>query len=200
MKKRRLSLVFFLGAGLILCGLCLALVFGLRVSAGSRHSPMVVSSIEQVLPEKTQGIPELYPNSGMPVLEIDGTDYVALLEIPAFGLTLPVADQWDRLKLSQSPARFWGSAYDHTLVIGGTDSAQQFGFCDKIEHGTLVILTDMTGAQFAYTVTDIDRAKHAETHWLTDADCDLTLFCHDLYAMEYLAVRCVFAYNEQGPT
>ena len=60
---------------------------------------------------------------------------------------------------------------------------------------SFVIVTDMTGVQFAYTVTGVDRAKHAETQWLTEEGCDLTLFCHDIYAMEYIAVRCVFAYR-----
>lgn len=68
-------------------------------------------------------------------------------------------------------------------------------FCDKIEYGTVVTVTDMTGTQFTYTVSDVHRARHAETQWLMDDDCDLTLFCHDGYSMEYIAVRCTFAYS-----
>ena len=61
-------------------------------------------------------------------------------------------------------------------------------FCDKIEYGTVVTVTDMTGTQFTYTVSDVHRARHAETQWLMADDCDLTLFCHDGYSMEYIAV------------
>lgn len=195
MKTGKVSLPLVLGVGLILVSLCFVLVFQYRVYAGSRKSQLVVSKLIEILPERTPGVPGMYPDSCMPVLEIDGVDYVAMLEIPLLGVRLPVADNWDSEKLSDSPARFFGSAYDQTLVIGGADYPQQFAFCDKIEHGTKVIVTDLTGAQFSYTVSRIDRAKDAENQWLMNTDYDLTLFCRDMYSMEYIAVRCVFSYQ-----
>ena len=195
MRKRKIPLPFALGMILILCGLGVMLFFGVRSRIGGEKCRQVVEKMAQLLPERTPGLPGMSPDPGMPVLEIEGTDYVAQLEIPAFGITLPVADKWDSGRLSYGPARFWGSAYDGTLVIGGGDDPRQFGFCDKIEHGAVVTVTDMIGTQFAYTVSDVDRAGGAKTEWLADADCDLTLFCHDLYSMEYIAVRCVFAFN-----
>lgn len=195
MKRRKISLPILLGICLILCSLCLVFFSRFRMYTGFRESQAVLLQIDALLPERTPGLPETYPDSGMPILEIDGADYAALLEIPSFGVTLPVADHWDSQKLARSPARFSGSAYDHTLVIGGADDPHQFAFCDQIEHGALVTLTDMTGAQFSYTVSRIDRAKHAEAQWLTDAEYDLTLFCRDTYSMEYIAVRCVWAYQ-----
>ena len=195
MKKRKFPLFLVLGICLILAGVSLVLVFQIRMHMGAQHSQAILSSMEQVLPERTAGVPGIYLTSGMPVLEIEGADYVAMLEVPSFGIALPVSNQWDSNKLSRSPSRFFGSAYDNTLIIGGADDPRQFGFCDKIEHGALITVTDMTGAQFTYTVSGVDRAKHAGPQWLADADCDLTLFCHDLYSMEYIAVRCDFAYN-----
>lgn len=194
MKKRKISLPFSLGVCLILCGLCLLLVSQLRTHIGLRNSREILLRLSEILPEKTPGVPGVYFSSGMPVLEIGGIDYAAVLEVPAFGVAVPVADQWDSGRLSLSPARFSGSVYDQTLIIGGADLAWQLAFCDKIEHGTVIIVTDMTGTQFTYTVSGIYRARHAEAQWLMDADCDLTLFCHDRYSMEYIAVRCTFAY------
>ena len=114
-----------------------------------------------------------------------------MLEVPAFGLALPVADQWDSKNLHFPPGRFSGSAYDNTLVIGGADSQGQFSFCDKIDNGAVITVTDMTGVRFTYTVFRVDRAKHAESQWLVADDYDLTLFCRDAYSMEYIAVRCI---------
>lgn len=193
--KRKLSIPLVLGIALILCSLGLVLFFQIRLHLGAKQNQLAVSNIEALLPDRVPGLPGSSPNAGMPVLEIDGTDYVALLEVPAFGITLPVAAQWDQNKLSDEPARFFGSTDDHTLVIGGVDDERQLGFCDKIELGERITVTDMTGAQFTYTVSDVDRAKHADTQWLTDADCDLTIFCHDLYSMQYIAVRCTFTYS-----
>ena len=195
MKKRKFSLTIILGGCLVLLSLFLLIVLQIRAHTGNRQSQRIASKMEELLPERTAGVPGTYSFTTMPVLEIEGTDYSAMLEIPAFGCTLPVADKWDSSKLSRSPARFWGSAYDGTLVIGGSDDPQQFGFCDKIGHGTQVILTDMTGSRFTYTVSRIDRSRHAETYWLATADDDLTLFCHGISSTEYIAVRCTFAYN-----
>ena len=193
MKKRKISLPLVLGGCLILCSLCLVLAGQLRAHVGAGKSREVVAQLESLLPERTAGVPGTYPYADMPVLELGGADYVALLEVPAFGVTLPVTDSWEGRSLSRAPARFWGSAYDNTLVVGGSDDARQFGFCTGIGHGATVRLTDMTGAQFNYTVCGIDRAKHAQSEWLMDEDCDLTLFCHDVLAMEYVAVRCVLS-------
>lgn len=195
MKKQWFPLLLVLGALLVLLSVSLIVADQIGMYAGSRHCQKIAAKMEEILPERTPGVPEMHPNSVMPVLAIDAVDYAAMLEIPAFGLTLPVADQWDSGKLSRCPARFSGSTYDSPLVIGGADHSKHFGFCDKIENGTLVTVTDMTGAQFAYTVTKVERAKHAQSQWLTHSNYDLTLFCHDVYAMEYIAVRCTSTYQ-----
>ena len=195
MKKRKIPLVLILGACLVLISLALLVASQICMHMGTQQCQNTVTQMDKILPERTAGVPGMYPDSGMPVLEIDGKDYVAMLEIPSFGITLPVADKWDSNKLFLSPSRFFGSAYDDTLIIGGIDHPQQFGFCDQIEHGAFVTVTDMTGAQFTYTVSNVERAQHAEAQWLTDTDCDLTLFCRDTYSMEYVAVRCSFVYS-----
>lgn len=195
MKKRRFPLLLVLGVFLILLSVSLVVADQIGMYAGAQHCQKIAAKIEEVLPERTQGVPGMYADSVMPVLSINGTDYAAMLEIPAFGLALPVADKWDNSNLSRCPTRFSGSAYNSTLVVGGADHSGQFGFCDKIEHGVIVRVTDMTGAQFAYKVTKVDRAEHAQSQWLMDDHCDLTLFCHDVNTTEYIAVRCDLAYN-----
>jgi len=190
MKKRKLSVLLLVGVTLILLSLVLVSIFLIRGQIGAVKCREVAEKMQALLPEKSPGVPELYGDPNMPVLEIDGKDYVALLEIPAWDLTLPVADSWNKDRLYEGPARFSGSAYDGTLVIGGVDDARQLGFCDKIENGTEVTVTDMTGASFSYTVSRVDRAKQADARWLMNSEFDLTLFCRDLYSMEYVAVRC----------
>lgn len=189
MKK----LPLLLGIGLLLGSLGILVFLGIRVHTGNQNSQKILSQIIDLLPERTQG--ETHLDSEMPVLALAGADYVALLEIPAFGVTLPVADKWDCSDLYSAPSRFCGSAYSSTLVIGGADSPGQFSFCDKIDDGALVIVTDMTGCRFTYTVVKADRAKHAEAQWLQSSGWDLTLFCRDMYSMEYIAVRCVLSHK-----
>ncbi len=195
MKKRRFPIVLALGISLVLVSFSLVVGQQIRIHIGANESQKAVTRMNELLPERLVGVPEIYPNPNMPVLEIDDVDYVALLEIPSFNLTLPVADAWNSKKLYNSPARFYGSCYDHSLVIGGADNSYQFLFCDKIENGTVITVTDMTGARFSYTVSRVDRSKSAKSDWLIGTDYDLTLFCRDAYSMEYVAVRCSFTYS-----
>jgi len=194
-KKHKFSILLTLGAALILVGLTLAVVFQIRVHTGSAERQAALAKMQVLLPDRSTGVPGTYPNPDMPVLEIDGVDYAAMLEIPSRNITLPVADKWNSEKLLRSPARFYGSAYDGSLVIGGADNAYQFAFCDEIDNGTVITVTDMTGAQFFYTVSRVDRSQSAGSNWLISSDYDLTLFCRDTYSMEYIAVRCSFLYS-----
>ncbi|MBQ1226118.1 MAG: sortase [Clostridia bacterium] len=195
MKKGKFPIVLVLGIALIVISFSMIVVLNVRSYIGADKSRSVIETMQELLPERSEGIPEIYADPSMPVLQIDGVDYVALLEIRSLGALLPIADKWDSDKLFVSPARFCGSVYDHTLVIGGVDSTGQFDFCDKIDNGTLVTVTDMTGTQFTYTVERVDRSKKAENEWLTGTEYDLTLYCRDNYSMEYIAVRCNFVYN-----
>lgn len=194
MKKRKCPVILIIGACLVLISLSFMIAYQIRLQMGARQSQTIASKINEILPERTVNAPGI-PDAVMPALQLEDKDYVALIEIPSFGLVLPVADRWDSGKLSISPARFFGSAYDDTLIIGGIDHKEQFGFCDQISHGAFVTVTDMTGSQFSYTVSKVERSKHAQSQWLVNQDFDLTLFCHDIYSMEYIAVRCNLAYN-----
>lgn len=195
MKKRKFPIALVLGVSLVAISFLLIVGLQIRTHIGANESRKVVMRMNELLPERTVGVPGISPNPNMPVLEINDVDYVALMEIPSLNLTLPVADAWNSQKLYSSPARFYGSCYDHSLVIGGVDNAHQFSFCDKIDNGTVIIVTDMTGTQFSYTVSRVDRSKSAESNWLINRDYDLTLFCRDTYSMEYVAVRCSFMYS-----
>ena len=187
------KIILWCGVCLVALGVCLAAVFGLRAYKGERQCRAVASQIEKLLPERTDGV--VNADSGLPVLEIGGKDYAGLLEIPGFGLTLPVANDWNEKDLYGAPARFLGAVGETPLVIGGADTAYQFGFCDSIDTGAQITFTDMTGGVFTYTVCRVDRSEEAALSWLQKEDYDLTLFCRDTYSLEYIAVRCAFSYQ-----
>ena len=190
MKNRKVSILAIIGIGLIVCSFCLVAALHICMEQGSRQSQKAAEQISALLPEKTPGIAEVYSDAQMPVMEIDGVDYVGLLEVPAFGICAAIADEWNGKSLFPAVGRAWGSAYDGSLVIGGSDYPGQLAFCAEVELGTQITVTDMTGARFSYTVSRVDRAKSAEAQWLANGDFALTLFCRNTYAMEYIAVRC----------
>ena len=193
MKHKKGILPLLLGSALILAGLCLLLFFHFRGYRGDKQIASVVSQMETLLPEPSKGTPGLSADSRMPILEIDNRDYVALVEIPAYEIKLPVADLWDSQALHTAPARFHGSAYDGSLVIGGADRDGQFAFCSQVDLDAAVIVTDMTGVQYTYRVSRVDRADEASAQWLMAGEFDLTLYCRDATSLEYVAVRCTYA-------
>jgi len=191
MKKGKFPIALVLGICLVMIGFSLFAGIQLRTQIGAEECRKTVTEMMKLLPERAAGVSGISSDPDMPVLQINEEDYIALIEIPSMNLALPVAAAWNSQKLYRSPARFYGSCYARSLVIGGADNPHQFAFCDKIGEGSVITVTDMTGTQYCYTVSRVDRSQSAERDWLISGDYDLTLFCRDTYSMEYIAVRCM---------
>lgn len=192
--KKRVPIALILGCCLLICSFCLFAFAQIRIYRALVKAEDVVRKIEELLPKRIGGVAGSVSDSAMPVLEMGKEDYIALVEVPGFGVTLPVCSSWDVGKLSGSPCRFWGSVYDNSLVIGGSDQKGQFDFCDRINPGAVITVTALNGEEFKYQVARVDRAKHAKAEWLMEETYDLTLFVRAAYSLEYIAVRCSALY------
>ena len=188
MKLRKLFRV--LGCVLILASLGLGAFSLIRTNQAKERCADAVQRIQALLPSPTAGIMDQYSSMAMPVLEVGGQDYVCLIRIPVFGVTLPVKNGWNQTAVSLGPCRFSGTVYDGSLIIGGADQTGQFDFFDRLDLDDKITVTDMTGAEFHYAVTRIDRAKSADAEALNRHEADLVLFVRDALSMEYLIVRC----------
>ena len=188
--KRGSKLLIALGLLLILGSLGALLGFRLQAVSARKTAAATVSRLRELLPTGSPGILEQYSNMEMPVLQVGGQDIAAIIEIPAFGLSLPVRNSWEGGRVRRMPARFCGTAYDGTLVIGGSDQPGQFDFFEQLQPGAAVTLTDMTGKIFSYTVSRIDRSSSASAEKLTAGDWELTLFVRDAYSLDYILLRC----------
>ena len=189
--RRGSKLLQILGCLLIFCGLGLLVFSRLHAEKAQTAAAQVLEQIEVILPERTAGAMDTYSTMEMPVLQIGGQDFSAVLDVPAFGRTLPVDHVWGADKVTSFPCRFYGSVYDGSLVIGGADQQGQFDWLDQIQQGSVVTITDMTGAEFSYVVDRVDRSKTAQAEVLISEAADLTLFVRDAYSLEYVIVRCV---------
>jgi len=187
--RRKLSLPQFLGLALVLAAAGLLLFSRFFVRSAAREAQETYETLNSLVPQRFPGIPGLRANPEMPVLELDGRDYVGLLEIPSQGVELPICSSWDTGELKRCPCRFWGSVHSSSLVIGGACQEGQFDFCEDLEIGDFITVTDMTGSEFTYRITHIGRSRHAGTQWLCDEQYDLTLFARTRRTLEYIAVR-----------
>ncbi len=187
---RRANLLII--AGILLIGLSLGslLITQMIIRGTAADTDAVLKRLDQMIPNRTAGLPDTYRNTEMPVLQLEGQELVAILEIPEYSVRLPVHATWGQGSALGIPRRFTGSAYDNTIVIGGSDQKGQFDCFDKIEPDTRVTLTDMTGAEFAYRIDQIQRSDSAEADILMDDNYALTLFTRDATTMDYLILRC----------
>lgn len=142
-------------------------------------------SAETVIPDY-----QLNPAMEMPVETVDGVGYIGVLDIPALGLSLPVASEWDSAVSQLAPCRYSGSAYLGNLVIAGHNYRSHFGPLDQLAEGDAVIFTDTDGNRFAYTVAELEVLGPGDVEAMTGSDWALTLFTCTVGGQSRLAIRC----------
>lgn len=182
-------------AGLLLVLVSSVLLLGSELMAARNQTvtKKLTVQIKANIPVISEGDPENYSDAGMPVLQLEGKDFAGLLQVPSFGVNLPIGSSWDVAAVSQYPCRFWGSAYDNSLIVGGSGRKGQFDFCGKLDLGEKILVTDMAGARFSYEVVRIDRRNHADMECFEESEADLILFVRESSSRSYIIVRCQFA-------
>lgn len=198
------------GRLLTVCGtLLIAAALGLTAynlwdeSQAASRADGALERLTQRLPEEPPAsteneelvIPDyiLDPSREMPVTEIDGNDYVGVLEIPALGLSLPVMDQWSYPGLKTAPCRYTGSAYANDLVIAAHNYQRHFGQIKELSSGDEVTFTDMDGNIFRYEVAETEVLQPTAVEEMTSGDWPLTLFTCTVGGQYRVAVRCAEA-------
>lgn len=159
--------------------------------AGEESAQVMVrlrQEMEQAaLPEETRTEPEQSPEAEetplpdpagreMPTLEIDGQAYIGYLELPTLGLSLPVMSEWSYPKLRIAPCRYWGSAYDDSLVILAHNYDRHFGRLQELAIGDPVQFIDADGVIYQYTVEKQEILEKPDVEKMVDSGYDLTLF------------------------
>lgn len=92
----------------------------------------------------------------LPVVEIDGNEYVGEISIPAIGIDLPVMSEWSYPRLKIAPCRQFGSSRTDDLVIAAHNYESHFGKLSSLSAGDSVIFTDMDGIENQYVVSKIE--------------------------------------------
>lgn len=187
MKKnnRIRNLCIVAGCGLIVGALTLLVVNVASRSVYRSRCEEYVSVIQTALPPVNNAVAEPGRNNTMPVLPVDGVDFAALLELPAFETVLPVCNQWG--SPGKYPCRLTGSVYDGTLIIGVEEHL--LPFAEQLYVGDLVTLTDMIGNRYSYRISDIEIHHRADTEALQDTDAPVTLFVKHAYSSKYTVLR-----------
>ena len=192
MKKQTDRIVrrLFVPVGVCLLAAAIASLFWWQwgIRASEQKMQTCVQTIRTLIPQPQGAVPEQRRDNTMPVLSLDGTDFVGMLEMPRHGACVPVCADWGAV--TKYPCRFGGSVYDRTMQIGATSQKGQFDFYREISAGDTVFFTDAEGNRYSYAVTDIHYENHADQAALGREEAALTLFIKNMYGFEYIVIFC----------
>lgn len=132
----------------------------------------------------------LNPAMDMPRTEINGEEYIGILEIPKLGLSLPIASTWSYPKLRKTPCCYSGSAYQGDLIISAHNYESHFGNLRNLQEGESVTFTDVDGNVFRYEVSTRETIQPEDIEGMKSGDWDLTLFTCTYGGQQRVTVRC----------
>lgn len=189
MNHRIRNLCIVAGCGLIVGALVLLIFSVASRAAYTARCEEYVSTIGETLPPVQNAVPQPGLNNTLPALEIEGIDFVALMEFSAFETTLPVCNDWGDPE--KYPCRFTGNIHESTLIIGVAEHL--LPFTEELYVGDTVTLTDMIGNRFAYRIQNIVISDNARKDTLQDTDADLTVFVKHSLSSGYTILRLEIA-------
>lgn len=177
MRKSPGILCIVIGGVLLLAALGLYGYNRYEDAQAGAEAQVVVQDLEQKLEQtvskaestETPSDSEEMLSPELPVVMLDGYDYIGVISIPAIDIKLPVMSDWSYPKLKISPCREFGSSRTDDLVIAAHNYESHFGKLGSVSVGDNVIFTDMDGVENHYIVqktdilqpTDVDAVEHS---------------------------------------
>lgn len=126
----------------------------------------------------------------MKKLEVNGRNYIGLLEIQSIGLKLPIQWEWSYDDLEVSPCRYKGSIKDDSLVLMGHNYNSHFSNIKKLNIGDEVKFIDVEGVEYRYRVKEKEELHKTKVEEMVSGDWELTLFTCSYTRVNRIAIRC----------
>ncbi len=152
----------------------------------STEKPSLPTGITGEIVEETT----ISPDMPMPTILIDGVPYIGTLTIPALGIELPVAENWDYAQMKISPCRYEGSVYKNNLVICAHNYSTHFRNIKDLQNGDDVIFVDAVGNEFNYHVELVETLSPTAISEMISSKYDLSLFTCNYAGNARVTVRC----------
>ncbi len=169
MRKNKTGVIITAaGVLLIICAAALLINSVVGSNRAVHRNEEAVSKILSLLPEPTDGVIGDRTDSNMPILQIDGLDYICLIETQGSDDCLPVLSA---RSADGTPYRCGGTVAEHSLIIGGLPS-DMFAL---IQANEIAVVTDMLGCRYTYTVNGVETVTEISDYTTPD-QTDLVLF------------------------
>ena len=179
MPKKAGILFVSMGAVLILSALLLFFYNGLEARRAGQEAELLLEDIQAAISEgptmETLAEDETIPDE-LPVVRIDGYEYIGYLSFPDWELHLPVMAKWDYERLKLAPCRHFGSSLTDDLVIAAHNYDTHFGGLSKLEKGSKIIFTDMEGNVNHYALQYVKTLDPDQVDAVQNSGYDLVLY------------------------
>lgn len=143
MNRKTGKILIIIGLLMLLAAFCLTTYNIWSAHNAQKESENIVAQIKA----NTEAVSDkeylFNPYMKMPSINIDGHEYIGIIEIPALGLTLPVMSDWDYPSLKISPCRYKGSIYSGDMIIAAHNYRGHFGKIKNLNAGDEMIFTDV---------------------------------------------------------
>ena len=126
----------------------------------------------------------------MPVIEVDGWNYIGIINIESLNVTLPVIEEWRDEASYISPCRYYGSAYKDNMIIAAHNFSSHFGKISNLTNEDRIVFTDTQGNSFKYVPVSLEVLKGTDVESMINNEYDLTLFTCTIGGQNRVTVRC----------
>lgn len=181
-------IVFIAGALLTAISLILLAFHMFDLYGGARRNREYAEMLQGMMPKAQPAITDKNSDMIMPYVNIDGNDFLGIIEIPSHGACLPVASA--STSADRFVRRYDGNVYNGSMIIESTNRAGQFDFVKNISVNDALYVTDMLGNRFSYSVADIKHVKNIDADALRAYGADLVVFVKNIYDFEYIVIYC----------
>lgn len=157
-----------------------------REKRAADNTDQIRAQLQQFIPSEPLDVKP----AEMQSVEIDGTAYVGMLQIPSLELSLPVARDFSYETLNSSVCRYAGTVPDQDMIIAGHNYRCHFKDLGTLVVGDEVEFTDVTGRVSSYTVVQMEILPGTAADRLTWSEPGLTLFTCTYDGARRVVVRC----------
>ena len=172
MNIRRIGTIFVI-FGLVLICSALSLLFynSYQEQKAYKETENVLSALEGETQNSTQA-----DSSNETTVDVNGYDYIGVIEIPKIEIKLPVLSEWDYARLKIAPCRQFGSISTDDIVIAAHNYKKHFGSLSSLNIGDEIILTDTSKNTHEYSVARIEVLNPTDVEKVQNSGYDLVLY------------------------
>lgn len=172
MNIRRIGTIFVI-FGLVLICSALSLLFynSYQEQKAYKETENVLSALEGETQNSTQT-----DSSNETTVDVNGYDYIGVIEIPKIEIKLPVLSEWDYARLKIAPCRQFGSISTDDIVIAAHNYKKHFGSLSSLNIGDEIILTDTSKNTHEYSVARIEVLNPTDVEKVQNSGYDLVLY------------------------